>query len=417
MHSKTLCIIGAGASGMAAAIEAARYAIDNKLPLNIILLERLPKIGKKILATGNGRCNILNADPDKSYYYGDTELLDNVFSSFDVKSNTSFFKSIGLYLTQEAMGRLYPMSRQASSVLDALRFEISRLGIEVKTDTKVLEIAKKNGKFIINNEIKADALIVAGGGKSSPSQGSDGSCFDLMKTLGIKVNPQFPALTGICTKKKDKSLKGVRNHSELTVIENDNVIKRSKGELQYTEYGLSGIPSMDISRTISEHFALSKKGKIFVLINSLPEVPYEDFVSFVKNRISQNPALLCEDLLSGLIPKKLAVAIMTEVRISPNATIKTLSNNHIGALAELVYSRLIEVTGVLGYDQSQVTAGGVPLDQIEPNTLEAKHHRGVYICGEIINIDGICGGYNLTWAWSSGRLAGISAAKSLTETK
>ena len=415
MNSKSLSVIGGGASGMAAAIEAARYAKSLNSDINITIYEKLSKVGKKILATGNGRCNILNSEPDCTKFNGNKKFINSVLSKYNVENNVEFFMSMGLYLTHETDGRLYPLSLQSSSVLDSLRFELEKLNINVVCDTQITSVKRTNNGFLLNDEINSDAVIIAGGGKSSSVHGSDGSCFNLFKSLGIKINPVFPALTAIKLKNKDISLKGVRAHGEILIVENGKVIASDYGELQYTEYGISGIPAMNISRFVSEHFQFNKKGKIIMAINSLPDFSPDEIFSYIVNRSKSNPNLLCENLLSGLMPKKLGISKLNAARISPDSKIGTLSKNQIAVLTEIINSQLFEISGTLGFENSQVTAGGVDTAFFNASTLECNKINGLFACGEIFDVDAVCGGYNLTWAWSSGRCAGYNAIKNLSE--
>ena len=415
MEQKKLSVIGGGASGMAAAAEAARTALRMGESIKIVIYEKLPKIGKKILATGNGRCNIMNADADVNMYCGNRKAVRRVFEKYDPESNMLFFKKMGVYLTEEEDGRLYPMSLQASSVLDALRFELENLKVETVCDTKIKSAERKGSGFLLNGSIYTDALIVAGGGKSSPVHGSDGSCFEILNSLGIRIKPVFPSLTGITLKKKNKFLKGVRAKGEILIVENGKVVSSSRGELQYTDYGISGIPAMEVSRAVSEHFALNKKGKIIMTVNSLPDFSPEEIFDYILARKKENPGLLCEDLLSGVMPKKLGISKIQSAQINPSEKTGSLTKNQIAVITEIINSDIFEISGVLGFENSQVTAGGADLSLFDIDTLEAKNIKGLFACGEVLDVDGRCGGYNLGWAWSSGRLAGSCAAKFLSE--
>ena len=411
MSIKTISVIGGGASGFAAAIEAVRVSRDMNIPVKVKIFERLSKPGKKILATGNGRCNILNSRNDISSYNGDRKFITSVFSQYDVRSNVEFFESMGILLAEESDGRLYPMSFQATSVLDALRFEADYLGIEIICDKQITSVKIKDDGFILNDEYFTDAVIVAGGGKSAPVQGSDGSCFDLLASLGIRIKPTFPSLTGILLKKKNKALKGTRAAGEILIVDNGKVVAESAGELQYTDYGISGIPAMEVSRAVSGHFAKKAQGKIVAAINSLPDFSPEDIYEYIHNRKRRNPSLLCEDLLSGVMPKKLGIAKMQSAGIDLNAPVSSLTKNKIALLTEIINSEIFEVTGTLNFENSQVTAGGADTKMFNINTLECKKINNLYACGEVLDVDARCGGYNLTWAWSSGRCAGASAVK------
>lgn len=415
MVKKTLSVVGGGASGLAAAIEAARQCKKSAADITVTVYEKLPKAGKKILATGNGRCNIMNTSVAEENYHGDTEFINKVFENYPVESNAEFFRSIGIYLAEESDGRLYPMSFQASSVLDALRFEAEHLGVNIVCDTKIESAEKTADGFLLNGNIHTDALIIAGGGKSAPVQGSDGSCYDILASLGVKIKTPFPSLTGIMLKKKNKALKGVRSQGEIYVVENGKVIASSEGELQYTDYGISGIPAMEVSRAVSEHFAYKKKGKITVVINSLPFFEPKEIFDYIITRKKHNPNLLCEDILSGIMPKKLAVAKLSSASISCTARASTLSKNDIALLTEIISSEIFEVSGVLGFENSQVTAGGADTKLFNSLTMSCKSIPSLFACGEVLDADAICGGYNLAWAWSSGRCAGANAIKYLTE--
>lgn len=412
MNIKTISVIGGGASGFAAAIEAVRVSREMNIPVKIKIYERLSKPGKKILATGNGRCNILNSHNDIENYNGDRKFISSVFSQYDFVSNAIFFSSMGICLSQEEDGRMYPMSFQATSVLDALRFESDLLGIEIICDTKITSVKKQGDGFILNDEFYSDAVIVAGGGKSAPVQGSDGSCYDILSSFGVRIKPTFPSLTGIMFKKKNKDLKGTRASGEILIVDNGKVVAESSGELQYTDYGISGIPAMEVSRAVSGHFAKKTQGKVVAAINSLPDFTPEEIFDYIIKRKHHNPDLLCEDLLSGVMPKKLGVAKLRSAGIEIHSPVSSLTKNKIALLTEIVNSEIFEVSGTLNFENSQVTAGGADTKMFDMNTLECKKVKGLYACGEVLDVDARCGGYNLSWAWSSGRCAGASAVKS-----
>ncbi|MBR5233077.1 MAG: aminoacetone oxidase family FAD-binding enzyme [Clostridia bacterium] len=409
---KTISVIGGGASGFAAAIEAARVSREMNIPVKIRIFERLPKPGKKILATGNGRCNVLNARNDLDNYNGDKKFISSVFSHYDVESNIEFFFSMGICLAEEDDGRLYPMSFQATSVLDALRFEAELLGIEILCETKIVTVKKQGDGFILNDEFTSDAVIVAGGGKSAPVQGSDGSCFDILSSFGVRMKPAFPSLTGIMFKKKNKDLKGTRAAGEILIVDNGKVVAASSGELQYTDYGISGIPAMEVSRAVSGHFAKKAQGKVVAAINALPDFTPEEIYDYILKRKQHNRDLLCEDLLSGVMPKKLGIAKLHSAGIDIHSPVSALNKNKIALLTEIINSEIFEVSGTLNFENSQVTAGGADTKMFDMNTLECKKAKGLYACGEVLDVDARCGGYNLTWAWSSGRCAGACAVKS-----
>ncbi len=411
MRNAVLSIIGGGASGMSAAIEAAKRAKYGGCP-EIVIFERLQRVGKKILSTGNGRCNLLNENLDFNKYHGDKLLLKNVFNEYPLESDIEFFKDAGLYTRTLDGGRIYPLSLQAQSVLDSLRFELEKYKIKVVLNEKITKIKKSRDKFILNDEYYSDAVIAAGGGASSPFLGSDGSCFDLLSQMGIKISAAYPSLTGIIFKNKDKSLKGARSEGKISVLENDKIVVSSKGELQYTDYGVSGIPAMECSGTAAKLLNESNN-KICVKIDSLPEFSANEIISYIENRKSSNPDLLCENLLSGIVPKKLGLSKLKASSINLNAPLSSVTKNQILTLSRKIKDETFLISGVLGFNNSQVTKGGASTDEFNNKTLESLKVKGLFASGEVLDVDALCGGFNLMWAWSSGRCAGKHALEYL----
>ncbi len=401
----TIGIIGAGASGMAAAIEAARTNPDAA----VTIYEKLPIVGKKLLVTGNGRCNILNRDPKPEMYYGDVSFAEQAIRACDVESHIHFFEQMGLHLYTEELGRLYPMSDQAASVQDAFRNELKRLGIRVIQE-KITRVSRAENGFLLNDRYACDALIVAGGGKATPAQGSDGSCYPILRSLDVPVTTLSQALTGIKLSKPEARLKGVRASGRILIVSDERVLAESTGEIQYADYGISGIPVMEVSRCVAMHYAEQKRSKIFAVIDSLPDFKQEQTAAYLNFMIEHDPELTADFLLSGVMNKKLGIHKLSLCGIDMQTTLSALCANDVANLVEAIHAELCEISGTMGFDRSQVTAGGADLSRFDPLTMQSKDTPRLFVCGELLNVDGRCGGYNLTWAFTSGRLAGKAAA-------
>ncbi len=393
-----IAIVGAGASGMAAAISAKR---ENK-SVSVVLIEALPRVGKKILATGNGRCNLTNMNAVAKSY--NTSAVSSVIKQYPPEKTVRFFSSLGLECIRDSEGRVYPMSNAAASVLDCLRFEIERLGVEVLTDTKITSAKKENGIFILNSEIKSKKLILATGGKASPSQGSDGSGYPLLKSFGHSVTPVYPGLVQLTVKENVKALKGVRVKAEAELkSKSGKKVDKSSGEVLFTDYGISGIAIMDISRSVRD-------SECKCTLNIAPEISKDNVIDFLVRYKKRNPTLQVEDALSGIIPKKLGAFLLKSAGIKA-VNLSDLGFNQIQHISEKLKAFDLTVTGTKGFENAQITVGGADFKEFHMDTLESKIVSGFYCTGEILDVDSVCGGFNLQWAWASGIVAGKSAAK------
>ncbi|HZJ78071.1 MAG TPA: NAD(P)/FAD-dependent oxidoreductase [Clostridia bacterium] len=407
MKTYDVAVIGAGASGLCAAINCARGNENS----NIIVIEHLQRVGKKILATGNGRCNLTNINASE-HPYNNFAFAQHALNKFNVEKTLAFFESLGLFTVTDNEGRVYPMSNTAASVLDVLRFEVSRLGIETLCGFHVDNVQFKNDKYIINDKIVASRVIIACAGKAAPSHGSDGSGFEILKKLGYNITTLSPALVKLKTERdKIKPLKGIRAKVDLEVIINDKPCAKSSGEILFTDYGVSGIAAMDTSRCVAQHFANDKSGECKLIIDFAPSFNKEEITDILKSIITHNPNLPIETVLIGVVPKAVCVAVCKTVGLSGlSKPVKTLDSSFVEKVAETLKRFELNVVGTKGYVSAQVTAGGVDVNQFNQKTLESKKHKGLYCCGEILDVDGSCGGFNLQWAWSSGLLAGENAS-------
>ena len=402
-----VAVIGGGASGLAAAVFAARRARESGKSCKVTVYEGNPRVGKKILVTGSGRCNFTNECVAAERFRGDSAFAYDVYSCFDSKNTVEFFRSLGLYSKSDAAGRVYPLSLQATSVLDVLRAECDRLCVEAVTDFKVSSIKKSGKGFIINGTEYADKIILATGGKAAPVQGSDGSGFELIKPFGISVSPLLPALTPMVCADFPRSLKGIRAQGRVSIKCAGKLLAEDTGEIQYTETGLSGIPSMQVSRFAAEAL-LQGRDAVTAVVDSAPMFTSDELKRVLTDISRQHPDFTGEMLLGAIMPKKLGAFLISEASLNPAKPIGRLHEGVIDKIASVVKSKKYKISSVKGFSEAQVTAGGIVADEINPRTMELKKVKGLYVCGEIVNVDGECGGYNLQWAWSSAYLAGIS---------
>ena len=401
-----LLVIGAGASGMIAAITAAR---ENK---KVCILEKLDKAGKKLLATGNGKCNFTNDKMSSDCFGGDKAFVNTVLETFTVHDCLAFFHSIGIY-PKNKNGYYYPNSEQASSVVAALMEELERKGVEVTYNTDIVEIISSKDKVTVNTNqgvFSAKRLIVATGLLAAPKLGSDGSLFGIIKGLGHRFQPILPALCGFYAKGLSfKKVSGVRATGTVSAIVEGDMVAQDTGEIQFTDYGISGIPVFQISRYLSK--ALYQKKDTKVTINLLPdwqENQVREELNHRKNLKTSQPVSM---LLNGWINQKLSEVILDLANIDKNQLSGKLSEKDITYLAEKLQNIEVEITKYRDYEFAQVCTGGIPVTDVVWDTLESKYASHVHFAGEILDVDGICGGYNLHFAWATGFIAAKSACK------
>lgn len=399
-----LIIVGGGASGLMAAITAKDYGLD------VAIVEGTDRIGKKILTTGNGRCNISNrgiSHPFINYHSENNNFFDDALSSFTVEDTENFFLALGLPIVELKNKKLYPRSLQASSVVDIFRLAIKDKNIPLYTGCKIKDIHKKK-KFILStsneeyNLFTCNKLVLACGGKSAVKTGSDGSGYNLAKSLGHSLIETMP---GIVQLKLDapylKAISGVKFDGYATLLVNDKPIKKDFGEILFTDYGISGPPILQISGFASR--ALSGSKKVEVVVDMMPKESKESVSDFIENHLAIFSHRPISDALIGIINKKLIPTILKCANVlnihTPcyDLTWKEKSN-----LISLLKEWKFNCIGTNGFNQAQVTIGGVNTKEVYPDTLESKIVKDLYFCGEILDVDGDCGGFNLQWAWSSG---------------
>lgn len=400
-------VIGGGAAGMMAAITAAR---EGAL---VTILERNDRVGKKILQTGNGKCNLGNrALSRECYHSGDPEWVWKALEHFDTEDTIRFFQSIGL-MVKEKNGYLYPVCEQAAAVLDVLRYELQALGIEIRYPCKITQIERlSSGKLQISDgegKWQFDAVIVACGGKAAPATGSDGSGFKIAKKLGHTCIPSVPALVQLRCQETDllKGIAGVRVDSEIRILCDGKEVCRERGELQLTDYGISGIPVFQLSRTVN--YLLRERRGVTAQLDFLPDLSPEGYKELQAGRKLLQGERTAEEFFTGMLHKKLTASLLKMAGIRLATPMRDIPADKIQNYYSLCRSLRLHITESNPYENAQVSAGGVDVREVEP-TMESKLCPGVYFAGEVLDVDGRCGGYNLQWAWTSGYLAGYHAA-------
>lgn len=403
---RQIFIIGGGPAGMMAAITAAKEGAD------VTILEHNDRIGKKILSTGNGRCNFTNVNQSSKYYRSDNKgFAWRAIGRFSAEDTVNFFEELGIY-AKNKNGGLYPFSEQASAVLDVLRLEIERLHIHLITGSDVcdLKVCKKGFQIICkDHSYKADAVVLATGSKAASKLGSDGSGYAFAKKLGHSMIPVVPALVQLrCKESFYKALAGVRLQGKVRLMVNGKEDASDTGEIQLTDYGISGIPVFQVSRFASR--AIYEKKKVEAVLDFMPELSTTEFCGFIKKRIEDRPEKSMEDFFTGLLNKKVSQVILKIANIRNNQKAGILNEDEINRIIRVVKEFRTEVTETNSFEQAQICAGGINTKEINPETMESLLIKKLYFAGEIMDVDGICGGYNLQWAWSSGYLAGKGAA-------
>ena len=401
-----IAIIGGGASGMAAALAAAENENNH-----VILLERQARVGRKLQATGNGRCNLTNIHAADGGYHGtNPAFVDPAISAFDPAATLRWFLSLGLFTVTEKSGKVYPYSDQANSVVDVLRLSLVKDNITLKTGYEVTKIQKTESGFQITNgeeQIACDKLIVACGGLAGSKLGGTMSGYKLLAKLGHRSTKLRPCLVQIKSSWPElPSLKGVRTNCHVQVLHNGDTYAQSTGELQLTEHGISGPVVFEISRDVC-----AAPGQWTAQLDFLPDISTDVLAAELQRR--RNTNLLMEDLLTGILHNRLGRVLTKAAGIKGKQYANQISNAELREVVNTVKGLQIDLTEPLGMDSAQVTAGGVLTDGFDPETMESKLVPGLYACGEVLDIDGDCGGYNLQWAWSSGRMAGLNAGKDM----
>lgn len=412
---KDVIIIGGGPAGI---LCAAAIKENAKEMVNVTIVERLEKIGKKILATGNGKCNFTNKNLSPRRY-NNPKFVTPTLSKYGYKEIVEYLESIGLLSKEISEGRMYPYTESATTVLEVMRMHLNRLGVNVKTNYEVNKVVEKNGRYLVYNKnqrnyyLECDYLVFACGGASAPVLGSNGSGYGLLKPFKVKVTDIYPGLVGI---KSDittlKVLNGLRFKCNVSVYEKKtkSCVWIEYGEVQFKGDGISGIVVMEASTFMARHL-----GNYVINLDLMPEASLDDTIRMLNIRKELFESSEVLNLLTGMLPKMLGQVILKKVSIDMNSYIKNLTKANITKIAGLIKAFPLDVKGDYGFERSQVTVGGVSLTEVDNETLEIRKMPNAYVCGEIIDVDGECGGYNMQWALASGYLVGKKISESINE--
>lgn len=390
-----LAVIGGGAAGLAASVRAAGK-------VQVTVYEKGERVGKKLLMTGNGRCNIFNRRMDINKFYSeDISVVQEVLQKISVSKIEEFFLGLGLLLRNDSEGRVYPLCNQASAVLDVLRYAAKDAGVIFNCGFNVIKISKKNSGFeLISSDGRkeyADKVLIAAGGNAAPKTGSDGSGYKLAKMLGHTVTKTEPALTALKINSPIPSaLRGIRCKANVILEKDGGIIAEQSGEIQFTEYGLSGIAVMQLSRYDIE--------KAAVRIDFAENFSMDDILKYLYRAAHTTREI--QDITLGIVPRRVGQQIVKNaVGKSLSSPVSRLTDKEIIQIAKTIKGLKLPISGKLSWDNAQVTRGGVKLSEINPNTMESRICKGVYFAGEVLDCDGECGGYNLAWAWGSAIIA------------
>ena len=397
-------IIGAGASGMAAALAASQNP-----NVQVILFERQARVGRKLQATGNGRCNLTNLHALEGGYHGqDADFAQPALQALPPERTLDWFRSMGLFTVAEESGRVYPYSDQANSVVDVLRLALNKENVTLRTGFEVRRLRKECEGFLVEGSeetVFCNKIIVACGGLAGTKLGGSMSGYQLLGKLGHRSTRLRPALVQVkCAWPGVSALKGVRANARVQICRDGECIRESTGEVQFTEYGLSGPVIFEVSRDMC-------RGDVAVL-DLLSQ--WEEEVLYGELKRRQKTALPVEELLTGILHNRLGRVLTKTAGVRCSGLVSELSDKDLTDVCRTVKALEITLTEPLGMDSAQVTAGGVLTGDFCPDTMESRLVPGLYACGEVLDIDGDCGGYNLQWAWSSGYCAGSHGGKETT---
>ena len=395
---KKVFIIGGGASGLTAAIKASKNGFD------VTIFEKNNKLGKKILITGNGKCNYWNENQDINNYHSSSDLYKNIVNQMNLVKAHAFLDSIGI-VPFIKNGYYYPNSNQAISVVNALVDEAINNGVKVINE-EITSVLKEDDKFILNNKYESDYLIIATGGKAAPKTGSDGFGFEVAKKFNHNVIKPLPALVGLETEENLKELAGIRFLGEVSLLINNELVQKEQGEIQINDYGFSGIPVMQISSKAIK--ALDDNKNVSISINYIPNIASDilGLRSFLKVQNKHLSNKTISQILDQLFNYKLSNYFLKTSKIDEHSVVDKLSNDELDLLCHNILNSNYNIIKDHGFDNAQVTSGGIDLKEVNLDTLESLKVKGLYFCGEVLDVDGACGGYNLSFAWITGLIAG-----------
>ena len=392
-------IIGGGAAGLFAACRLAQAGAE------VVLLEKQGRVGRKLLSTGNGRCNLSNLNASPADYHGDAKYIEAALRALSPEDAMARFALMGVLCAPDDEGRVYPVSGQAAGVLDALRLCAAESGCEIVAEFAAAKLLRRGGRFVVASSdgraVEADFALVACGGLAAPKLGGCGDGYRLLEAFDHEISPKFPAIAAIRTDPAAvRALKGIRMRGEIALVCGGRELRREAGEILFGEGTVSGIAAMQLARALNLN---QRRGQSCELrLSFLPGAEPD----FIDRRTEQLPKRTMEDFLSGIVPKRLGQVLLRAAGVERlSLTAAELTPAQRRAILEKLTGWTLPARGTLGFDQAQVTCGGARLDGFDPDTLESRRAPGLFAAGEVLDVDGDCGGFNLHWAWASAELA------------
>jgi len=407
-----IAVVGAGAAGLAAAIVAGKRAAGRAL--NIVLLDGAKTIGAKILVSGGGRCNVTHETVTPTDYFGNRRIIKNVLASHSVEDTVQWFASMGVTLKCEETGKLFPITNRARTVLTALVTRCHDLGVIIRPNHRVTCVDKSAGRgFVLQHShgvLQATHVILAAGGRSVPRSGSDGNGYGLAHRLGHTITTTVPALVPLVldTRLFHHSLSGLSQETALTTLVNGNTVDTRTGSLLWTHFGISGPVVMDVSRFWT--LAHARGEKAFVTANFLPGRTQEEARAWLVHEAAHRPRRSLANTLASRVPERFAEALCQHVTCRPQQAIAQVCRADRERVIAALTKLALPIERDQGWNYAEVTAGGVPLEEINYRTMESKLVPGLFLIGEILDCDGRIGGFNFQWAWATGFLAGRAVA-------
>ena len=411
MKPYDLAVIGGGASGLAAAFAAARELSGTGR--TVAVLEKNPRVGKKLLSTGNGRCNLTNSNVSAADYHGGAGLIKSVLERYPAQRIAGVFADMGLVCRELDSGRVYPYSLQASSVLNVLRRGLEFYGVETVCGFAVEKLEKTSSGFLISAKgggtVPARRAVLAAGGRACPQSGSCGDGYAILRTFGHSITETRPALVQIRTDSaRVRPLRGVRSPARALLKADGKTVAMSEGEVQFTDSALSGICIFDLSRYVP----CCKNEKSELSLDLMPEYSEDRIAAYLTRTARAEKKLSSDRLAEGIFGKVLGAELIRNALPGPFRPCGALKDEELALMARTIKNFSFPVSGTLGWEHAQVTAGGVSSGEVSGD-MQSRLCPGLFLCGELLDADGKCGGYNLHWAWSTGFEAGTSAARSL----
>ena len=405
-----IAIIGAGASGIVAAITAKR---TNK-NIDIDLFDINKSVGKKILASGNGRCNISNTQLSQSNYIGENpSFVDYCLKEFDYKQFEKFCKSIGLLLDIKDTSKVYPLSNEAKSVVNLLQSQLDSLGINIKCETTIKEVAKEDNKFILKSENEVyknyDKVLISSGLSAAPQLNSTEDGIIIAESFGHSFNPTYPSLVGLNVESTyHAKLAGVKKEVNTTLFINGQKEYEVIGDVLFTKYGVSGFGILDISQVAS--YSLSLYQEVQIAINFFPNSNRNELLSNIESLLKALPNEKASVLLTGLVSNKIPAVLLEVCKLDSDIKAKDINAKQIRSIVNQLINWRLKITDTQGFKHAEVSGGGVRTDEVDNKSMESKKVKGLFFTGEVLDITGHRGGYNLHFAWASGYVAGKSLA-------